>query len=66
MKYLIKNTTRKTIYKKVYSSSEVQASSDGLTIPAKAVVVTSLPIKKNGVKLATWSRGFDFTPFRHQ
>lgn len=68
MKYLIKNQTSKTVWKKVLASCNVQTVEDS-TVNAKKKNgrnisnVTRLPTRKNGVKLCTWSRGFDFTPF---
>ncbi len=63
LKYLLKNTTRKTILKKIHPpySSDFKPT---LAEQARVRPMTNLPIKKYGVKLATWSRGFDFTPFQ--
>lgn len=64
LKYLVKNTTRKTLYKKIYTLHPVAIRSS--TTPPETRRTKKperLPIKKNGVKLATWSRCFDFVPF---
>ncbi len=72
MKYLIKNQTSKTVWKKVLSSSaqpvcaDVSITPDSLTSNApntNAHVIPTLPTHMNGVKLCSWSRKFDFRPF---
>lgn len=57
MKYLLKNTTRKTVWKKILGKPN---------ITTKKIVTVSLktdPVKINGIKLCTWSRDFDWEPF---
>ena len=86
LKYLIKNQTKKTIWKKIMdgSTSKIPAPSQtvlneqlSLALPIRTTqcngsvtnTITEkestdvLPTRINGVKLATWSRGFDFKPF---
>lgn len=60
LKYLVKNTTCNTIFKKILPKRrEFNFRATEKTFPP----VVKFPIKKNGVKLCTWSRHFDFTPF---
>lgn len=75
LKYISKNTTCKTVWKKVLKNvnSATQLQQNGT--PTKATpdsissatpvlnTTTKSLIKKNGVKLLTWSRGFDFSVF---
>lgn len=77
LKYLIKNTTKRTIYKKIlpisdegksatpdkteYAGSNSDPTSDYTSEPKDPA--TTIPVRLHGVKLATWSRDFDFTPF---
>lgn len=67
LKYLIKNTTSSTIWKHVFASTaDVSKSSNpnSQTNPVQNTIATAqLPTHFNKVKLATWSRHFDFTPF---
>ncbi len=55
IKYLVKNTTAKTIWKKLLP----KPTKIGIT--AKSA---EEPTKLNGIKLCTWSRGFDWEPFK--
>lgn len=67
MKYLIKNQTSKTIWKKCFVTGAISSSQKikNSYISAQTVKISSqYPTKKYGVKLATWSRKFDFTPFQ--
>ncbi len=72
MKYLTKNTTRKTIWKKLLPPRDLFArsttSDDSLTNRSSKEVVhhTKIPIRHEGVKLCTWSRKFDWEPFKMQ
>ncbi len=59
MKYLSKCQTKKTIYSKLYNKTENHGTSHRELV----VIKPTLPISKYGVKLCTWSRNFDFTPF---
>ncbi len=59
MKYLIKNTTRKTVWKKILPKVETTA-----TIHEK--VITTQDVKIGKIKLCTWSRKFDWEPFKMQ
>ncbi len=61
MKYLIKNTTAKTVWKKVLIK---ELDSKKSTFSGKTPTSTLLSTKLNGVKLCTWSRNFDWEPFR--
>lgn len=67
MKYLIKNQTSKTVWKKILKSNGVMKSTDVKSANSSQEDVENyqekLPIKYHGVKLCTWSRGFDFTKF---
>ncbi len=81
LKYITKNATSKTIWKKLYQTSakavdtETSIPLDQNTLDASvpflhsaATSITSTSITSpihtsNGVKLCTWSRGFDFSPF---
>ncbi len=60
MKYLIKNTTSKTIWKKILKDSKPLAKT------TQHNITEQLPVKINGVKLCTWSRNFDWEPFKMQ
>lgn len=79
LKYITKNSTSKTIWKKIYSAQPVVTGLN-TSIQAQNVSVSEIhcaatkntfkpttsnvqPITKYGVKLCTWSRGFDFKPF---
>ena len=62
LKYLTKNATSKTIWKKVFAPiADVPSSSPIMVTPH--VKSTVVPVSHLGIKLATWSRDFDFTPF---
>ncbi len=70
MKYLIKNQTSKTIWKKILNSGTAptafaEVTSDAL-LPETAQNM-DVPVLHsthlNGVKLASWSRKFDWRPF---
>lgn len=71
MKYLIKNTTSKTIWNKILSSNPVSIADVPSTQPTSLEIPTapnmdafvpSPPTHINGVKLASWSRNFDWSP----
>lgn len=74
MKYLLKNQTSKTVWKKVMPvSSLVEQPKNGsnqeqIEINSKNTADTSesivYPVRLNGVKLASWSRNFDWKPLR--
>jgi len=59
IKYLLKNTTQKTIWKKILKLNTVNTA-----VKQHGITVNASPVKINGVKLATWSRNFDWTPFK--
>lgn len=71
MKYCLKNQTKRTVWKKVLKS--VQTSTQDVTsVPTTppsaeqqndSSPLVILPTHKHGVKICSWSRGFDFTPF---
>lgn len=67
MKYLSKNQTSNTIWKRVLKNSSSIGHSEQSSVLAsqKKNIMRSilLPTHKNGVKLCTWSRNFDFSPF---
>lgn len=80
MKYLLKNQTSKTVWKKVLSAQTVEkhtldstTSNECLNTSTNTTLqevpgdipkdLTRFPTHKYGVKLCTWSRSFDFTPF---
>jgi len=60
MKYLLKNTTQKTIWKKILVNTNTESSAKQQITSAKNVD----EVKLNGVKLCTWSRNFDWEPFK--
>jgi hypothetical protein len=62
LKYLIKNQTSKTIWKKILPSATT-VTEESTSTNTKASSTTKLPVHIHGVKLATWSRGFDFSVF---
>ncbi len=66
MKYLIKNTTSKTIWSKVLMDSKSQVPQSYGSKPFTPLLSSNgiiiLPTHSHGVKLATWSRNFDFQP----
>lgn len=74
MKYLIKNQTSKTIWKKILVASSTASNVNAPSLETEkaqqrsiaALNTQTYPVRKYGVKLATWSRGFDFTPFYQQ
>jgi hypothetical protein len=69
MKYLLKNQTQKTVWKKVYASYvdvNLKESLNQSDTAKNTTVCASLekpPVKYCGIKLCTWSRGFDFSVF---
>lgn len=78
MKYLIKNQTSKTVWNKIYvnvivtdTQKNMESSSvqdvNGNIIPVleseNKTKTPRLPTHLEGVKLCSWSRNFDFTPF---
>lgn len=74
MKYLLKNSSSKTVWSKVYAvqndamktqrslANLKQTPMDG-SVKSTISEKNSNPTRQHGVKLCTWSRGFDFTPF---
>ncbi len=60
LKYLIKNTTKKTIWKKILKNTNPTITK---TVKDVTVHTVENKIKLNGVKLGTWSRDFDWEPF---
>jgi hypothetical protein len=63
MKYLTKNTTATTVWKKILNSATTvteESTSGGTKISS----IIKPPVHIHGVKLLTWSRNFDFTPFK--
>jgi hypothetical protein len=72
MKYLLKNQTQKTVWRKLLAScatvpGTVETSIEDNLPNAKDTSVTALmprlPVKYKGQKLCTWSRRFDFSVF---
>lgn len=66
MKYLSKNQTSKTIWKKTYpvqTSTSTANSVRSETLSAKIEKISKNPTHRYNVKLASWSRQFDFKPF---
>lgn len=63
MKYLVKNTTAKTIWKKILTTNSNQKMGNNDKLRKLEEVQ---PIKLNKVKLCTWSRNFDWDPFKMQ
>lgn len=67
LKYLIKNQTSKTIWKKCLPvNADVNISKDQNTTISSANdtdASVNHPTRLHGVKLASWSRNFDFSPF---
>ncbi len=61
MKYLLKNTTRKTIWKKLLASTSTQT---GEKTYSTVTTVNDISCHIHNVKLCTWSRGFDWEPFK--
>ncbi len=58
MKYLLKNTTKKTIWKKILPKRDVTSAKTTEQNTTSANIVSEY-----GVKLCTWSRDFDWKPF---
>jgi len=58
MKYLLKNTTQKTIWKKLIDAKPV-----GTKHSERQENQYVSSVNKNGIKLCTWSRNFDWKPF---
>ncbi len=74
MKYLSKNASTKTVWKKIFLSQNQSVPSVAerkssvlpsglLQNPTKSVSSVYLSTLKSRIKLLTWSRNFDFTPF---
>jgi hypothetical protein len=63
LKYLTKNTTRKTIFKKILPKPEREVKASIKNSLVRQPRKDPAPTHFNGVKLASWSRNFDFTPF---
>ncbi len=59
MKYLVKNTTAKTVWKKILPVAQMHKGGAPPSTPPEST-------KMNGVKLCTWSRNFDWEPFKMQ
>ncbi len=78
MKYLLKNTTQKTIWKKTLSPREFpresETSDDSLRnrsskekmVNHKKIQVRLPVCGPRGIKLCTWSRKFDWEPFKQK
>ena len=66
MKYCLKNTTSSTIWKKILMDSPATSAKPSNTANTTQKSTNSYvsPVKSYGVKLATWSRNFDFKPFK--
>lgn len=67
MKYLLKNQTAKTIWKKLLpvqiSTPQAVKTAPIETLNAKIEKILAHPTHLNGVKLASWSRNFDWSHF---
>lgn len=78
MKYIQKNSTSKTVWKKLYGANNVTESttppidssvgaltntSDVATKPISKSITVRNPTHFNKQKLCSWSRNFDFSPF---
>lgn len=67
LKYITKNSTSKTVWNKLYSVVNAESSPSSKnsysTEDKSNQDASSAPIKKNGIKLLSWSRGFDWSPF---
>lgn len=69
LKYIIKNQTSKTIWKKilksqcVVNSADAQPSNTSTDSSENQFDFSVAPVSKNGAKLCSWSRNFDFKPF---
>ena len=79
LKYMNKNTTSKTLWKKVYANTvensdqkEDSSTSSKMDVGAKKTTeteskgktVVTNPIYLHGIKLLSWSRNFNFSVFR--
>ncbi len=66
LKYVTKNSTCKTIWKKLITPDTVTSAKENKNKSNSTETNTSsvAPVKKYGVKLVTWSRDFSFQPFR--
>ncbi len=65
LKYLLKNQTKKTLFKKLIQSHN-EKQSDALAshgVPMASSIKKRPPTHIQNVKLCTWSRLFDFKPF---
>ncbi len=76
LKYLIKNTTAKTIWKKIFvlpataellaqppSMKDLPTNVPNMDAHASIKSLSENPTHAHGVKLCTWSRDFDWKPF---
>lgn len=70
MKYITKNATVRTVWKKLIplDVNSVESQSQNQSMDNSETVMEHFdsyvpPVSKNGVKLCTWSRRFDFSPF---
>lgn len=71
LKYISKNSTTKTIWKKILPppdttsthSQNPPTSADSVPTPKTTKSTSPNPIFFNNIKLCSWSRSFDFSPF---
>lgn len=66
MKYLSKNTSTRTIWKKILSVNSVETQHRKDTsgkVYTGSVAPVHLMLLNSRIKLLTWSRNFDFSPF---
>lgn len=70
LKYLVKNSTKNTIWKKILPKDEGNAMPHAKEVRPREEVPQEkqarkdpLPIYYEGAKICSWSRNFDFTPF---
>lgn len=83
LKYIVKNSTSKTVWKKILSNAPTAqsrsktspqettanvdihppAATKDISLPTTLPTIGKNPTHSHGVKLCSWSRGFDFTPF---
>ncbi len=64
MKYCLKNTTRKTVWKKILSPLEPGRPKEPHSMSGITVISAEEPTKLYGIKICTWSRNFDWKPFK--
>lgn len=73
LKYITKNSTSNTVWKKIYqcavNSADVPPCFTNMEHSKQRQIAglqsdfSVSPVTKNGVKLCSWSRNFDFSPF---